>query len=75
MLVWRVRAWLPEGWWTWLEKGPNRTQNSTWLAALRVGLVGPLGVAEARVEVGGSLTREIERTGVVNVMESADVVV
>ena len=38
-------------------------------------VVGPLGVAEARVEVGGSLTREIERTGVVNVMESADVVV
>ena len=74
MLVWRVRAWLPEGWWTWLEKGPNRRQSSTWLAALRV-VVGPLGVAEARVEVGGSLTREIERTGVVNVMESADVVV
>ena len=72
MLVWRVRAWLPEGWWTWLEKGPNRMQSSTWLAALRVGLVG---VSEARVEVGGSLTREIERTGVVNVTESADVVV
>ena len=72
MLVWRVRAWLPEGWWTGLEKGPNRRQSSTWLAALRVG---PLGVSEVRVEVGGSLTREIERTGVVNVMESADVVV
>ena len=39
---------------------------------MRVG-GGPLGVAEARVEVGGSLTRGIERTGVVNVMESADV--
>ena len=73
MLVWRVRAWLPEGWWTVLEKGPNRRQSSTWLAALRV--PGPLGVAEARVEVGGSLTRGIERTGVVNVTESADVVV
>ena len=72
MLVWRVRAWLPEAWWTGLEKGPNRMQSSTWLAALRVGLVG---VSEARVEVGGSLTREIERTGVVNVTESADVVV
>ena len=72
MLVWRVRAWLPEGWWTGLEKGPNRRQSSTWLAALRVG---PLGVSEVLVEVGGSLTREIERTGVVNVMESADVVV
>ena len=73
MLVWRVRAWLPEGWWTVLEKGPNRRQSSTWLAALRV--PGPLGEAEARVEVGGSLTRGIERTGVVNVTESADVVV
>ena len=72
MLVWRVRAWLPEGWWTGLEKGPNRRQSSTWLAALRVG---PLGVSEVLVEVGGSLTREIERTGVVNVTESADVVV
>ena len=72
MLVWRVRAWLPEGWWTGLEKGPNRRQSSTWPAALRVG---PLGVSEVLVEVGGSLTREIERTGVVNVTESADVVV
>ena len=72
MLVWRVRAWLPEGWWTGLEKGPNRRQSSTWLAALRVG---PLGVSEVQVEVGDSLSREIERTGVVNVMESADVVV
>ena len=72
MLVWKVRAWLPEGWWTGLEKGPNRRQSSTWLAALRVG---PLGVSEVLVEVGGSLTREIERTGVVNVTESAVVVV
>ena len=72
MLVWRVRAWLPEGWWTWLEKGPNRMQSSTWLAALRVG---PLGESEVQVEVGGSQSRGIERTGVVNVTESADVVV
>ena len=72
MLVWRVRAWLPEGWWTGLEKGPNRRQSSTWLAALKVG---PLGVSEVLVEVGGSLTREIERIGVLNVRESAVVVV
>ena len=72
MLVWRVRAWLPEALWTVLEKGPNRRQSSTWPAALRVG---SLGVSEVLVEVGGSLTREIERTGVVNVMESAVVAV
>ena len=63
---------MPEGWWTGLEKGPNRRQSSTWPAVLRVG---PLGVSEVRVEVGGSLTREIERRGVVNVMESAVVAV
>ena len=72
MLVWRVRAWLPEGWWTGLEKGPNRRQSSTWPAVLRVG---SLGVSEALVEVEGSLTREIERIGVLNVRESAVVVV
>ena len=55
-----------------LEKGPNRRQSSTWLAALRVG---PLGVSEVLVEEGDSLTREIERRVVVNVMESAVVVV
>ena len=73
MLVWRVRAWLLEAWWTGLEKGPNRRQSSTWLAALRVAC--PLGVSEVQVEVGGSQSREIERTVVENVTESADVVV
>ena len=63
MLGGKARAWLPEEWWSELEKGPSHKQSSVWPVVLAGDLGGGKGVL---VSVEGSLTREREMRGVVD---------
>jgi len=54
MLGGKARAWLPEEWWSELEKGPSRKQSSVWPVVLAGDLGGGKGVL---VSVEGSLIR------------------
>ena len=54
MLVGRAQAWLPEEWWSELEKGPSHKQSSAWPVVLVGDLAGGKGVL---VSVEGSLIR------------------
>ena len=71
MLGGRAQAWLPEEWWSELEKGPSHRQSSVWPVVSRGDLLD--GGREVLVLVEDSLTREREmRAGVDDGVGSVD---